>query len=245
MRWLMCVPVLTITLVAVAQQDRPEELVKSAIAAAGGAEVLEKFPAGRVTGKGTMTFAGVETAFMIEQAYQIPGKLRTLIRCEIQGQKWELLQVLDGETGKQKINGRLIPMTDIAIKELQLATLLNEVAQLTTLGTDRKFTLKPDKVEKGHDQTGLFVQVRGQPDFRLGFDRKSGHLTRIAYKAYDPDTALETEKEILFSEFKEYSGLTRATRSVVNREGKPIVDLTIEKFTPLNTIDPKAFTIAE
>ena len=53
-----------------------------------------------------MTFAGAETPFVCEQSYQIPGRLRTVVRCEVKGQKWELVQVLNGEKAAQTINGR-------------------------------------------------------------------------------------------------------------------------------------------
>jgi hypothetical protein len=150
---------------------------------------------------------------------------------------------VDGETAKQTINGRVVPISDSAMKELQHALLLAEVAQLTPLTTDRKFTLKPDKQTKGPDASGILVQVRGQPDLRLAFDRKTRHLTRIAYKATDPDTAKDADTEMTFSEFNDVSGLTRPTRTLVTRDGKKVLDLTVEKFTPLEKIDPKAFTI--
>jgi hypothetical protein len=244
MRWLLSVPVLAVVLSVGPAQDRPDDVVKAAVKAAGGADVLAKYPAGRVVGKGTMTFGGDETAFTCEQAYQVPGKLRTVVRCEVKGQKWELLQVASGDKAAQTINGRAVPLTDAGAKELQLALLLNEVSQLTPLTSDRKFTLKPDKPAKGPD-AALVVHARGYPDLRLGFDRKTGHLIRIAYKATDPDTAKEAETETTFSEFKEVSGLTRPTRSVVTRDGKKVLDLVVEKFTPLEKIDPKAFAIDE
>jgi len=244
MRWLLRMPVLSVVLSVGAAQDRTDDVLNAAVKAAGGAEVLAKYPAGRVVGKGIMTFGDAETAFTCEQAYHVPGKLRTLVRCEVKGQTWELLQVVDGEKAAQTINGRAVPLTSAGAKELQLALLLNEVAQLTPLTSDRKYTLKPDKQAKGPD-AGLVVHTRGHPDLHLVFDRKTGHIVRIAYKATDPDTAKELETETTFSEFKELSGLTRPTRSVVTRDGKKVLDLVVEKFTPLEKLDPKAFKLDE
>jgi hypothetical protein len=245
MAWMLNVPVLLAGLTAVGQPERPEELVKAAVTAAGGAETLAKYPAGRVVGKGTMTFAGVETALSFEQVYRVPGRFRTVVRCEVQGQKWELVQVVDGATAKQTINGRVVALNDPGLRELQLAVLLNEVAQLTPLAADRRFVLKTDKQLKGPDAAGLIVHVKGYPELRLAFDRKAGHLVRIAYKDTDPDTAKEADTEIAFAEFQTVSGLTRPTRSVVTRGGKPVADLTVEKFTPLEKVDPKVFTIED
>jgi hypothetical protein len=245
MAWMLSVPVLVAGFVAAGQPERPEELVRAALAAAGGAETLSKYPAGRVVGKGTMTFAGVESALTFEQVYRVPGRFRTVVRCEVRGQKWELVQVVDGATAKQTINGRVVALNEAGLRELQLAVLLNEVAQLGPLTTDKRFTLKPDKQLKGPDTAGLLVQVKGYPELRLAFDRKTGHLVRVGYKDTDPDAAKEVETEITFADFQTISGLTRPTRSVVTRGGKVVADLTIEKFTPLEKVDPKLFTIEE
>jgi hypothetical protein len=245
MAWMLNVPVLVVGLAAGGQPERPEEVVRAAVAAAGGAETLAKYPAGRVVGKGTMTFAGVETALTFEQVYRVPGRFRTTVRCEVRGQMWELVQVVDGATAKQTINGRVVALNEPGLRELQLAVLLNEVAQLTPLAADRRFGLKADRQLKDPQLAGVLVHVKGYPELRLAFDRKTGHLVRIAYKDTDPDTAKEAETEIAFAEFQTVSGLTRPTRSVVTRGGKPVADLTVEKFTPLEKVDTKVFTIEE
>jgi hypothetical protein len=239
MRWLFGLPIVAVALTVTAQPERSD--LQRAIKAAGGAEVLTKYPAGHVVGKGTMTFAGAETAFACEQSFLVPGRLRTVVRCEVKGQKWELVQVLNGEQAAQTINGRTAPVTDAGLKELQLAGLLNEVAQLTPLLKEGRFALKPDKQAKG----GWLLHMRGFPELRLGFDLKSGHLVRIAYKSTDPDAAKETETEMTFSDFKAVSGLTKPMHCIVKRAGKTSLDLTIEKFTPLERIDPAVFILPE
>lgn len=239
MRWLFGLPIVAVALTVTAQPERSD--LQRAIKAAGGADVLTKYPAGHVVGKGTMTFAGAETAFICEQSYQVPGRLRTVVRCEVKGQKWELVQVLNGEKAAQTINGRTSPITETGLKELQLAGLMNEVAQLTPLLKENRFVLKADKQPK----RGWLLHVRGFPELRLGFDAKTGHLVRIAYKSTDPDAAKETETEMTFSEFKEVTGLTRPMHCLVTRAGKTSLDLTIEKFTPLERIDPVVFILPE
>jgi hypothetical protein len=245
MRWCLSLLIVAVSLAVSAQSERPEDFIKPAIAAAGGAELLAKYPAGRVVGKGTMFFAGAETPFTCEQSFQIPGKLRTLVRCEIKGLKWEFMQVSNGEKAVQAINGKSTPVTEVGLKELQLASLLNEVAQLTPLVSDKKFTLKLDKAPKATEPVGVLVQVRGFPDLHVGFDRKTGHLVRITHKAADAELGKEVDSEMLFSEFKTVSGLTRPMRCVATRDGKKVLDLTTERFTPLEKIDPKVFTIDE
>src|SRR5437763_16937281 len=72
----MAVPVVLLVVVAVAaaQEAKPDQLVKTAVEAAGGTEALNKLPAGRVVGKGTIAFAGSETPVSFEQVYHVPGR---------------------------------------------------------------------------------------------------------------------------------------------------------------------------
>jgi hypothetical protein len=228
-----------------AAQERPEDLVKAAIAAAGGEEVLARYPAMRLIGTGTMSLGGNEASFTCEQAYQIPGRFRTVIRCEVNSRKWELLQVVNDGLAKQRINGRPSPLPEAARKELQLTALLNEVAQLTPLLYDKKFTLKLDRAPKTVDLTWLIVHVKGSPDIHIAFDRKTAHLVRVSYKENDPESAKDLESEMIFDAFKTSAGLTRPTHSVMNRDGKRVMELWISAFTPLEKIDPLAFTVHE
>jgi hypothetical protein len=228
-------------LAVVAQDAKPEDVVKAAVEAAGGAELLNKFPAGRVVAKGTLFAAGAKVPVTVEQAYHVPGRMRTVIRMEPKGQKQEVLHVVNGAKVKYAINGTPVPATEAAAKELQHAALVLEAGQLTPLLTDKKFTLKPDRAAKEADTANLLVQAKGFPDLRLGFDRKTGHLVRVSRKATDPDTGKESELEQVLSDFKPFAGLTRPTRAVLSRDGAKVLDLTTETFTPLETVDPKEF----
>lgn len=223
------------------QDGRPEDVVARAVEAAGGAELLAKYPAGRVTARGVLVANGADVAIVVEQVYHVPGRSRTVVRMEPKGQKQEVLHVVNGPKVRYAINGAPVPTTEAAAKELQQAALLLEVGQLTPLLTDRKFALKPDKVAKG-DTSGVLVQVKGFADLRLGFDRKTGHLVRVVRKALDPDTGKEGELEQVLSDYKAFGGLSRPTRATLSKDGQKLLDLTTETFTPLEKVDPKEFT---
>jgi hypothetical protein len=225
---------------AAAQDGKPEDVVARAIEAAGGAEVLNKYPAGKVTAKGTLTAAGADVPVVVEQSYHVPGRARTVVRMEPKGQKQEVLHVVNGAKVRYAINGVPVPATEAAAKEIQFAAMLLEVGQLTPLLSDRKFTLKPDRAAKG-DLAGVVVQAKGYPDVRLGFDRKTGHLIRVTRRMLDPDTLKEGELEQTFSDFKPFAGITRPTRVVVTRDGQKVLDLTTESFTPLEKVDAREF----
>ena len=161
---------------------------------------------------------------------------------EVRGQKWELVQVVDGanrEANDQRPRRRA---NESGLRELQLAVLLNEVAARSANGRQAVHP-SPTSNSRGRHR-GLLVQVKGirncgsRSTARPGTSSASDTRTRTR-------TAKEVDTEIAFAEFQTVSGLTRPMRSVVTRGGKPVADLTIEKFTPLEKVDPKVFVIEE
>jgi hypothetical protein len=202
--------------------------------------VLAKYPAGRVTARGLLSTGGAHVPVVVEQVYHVPGRSRTLVRMQPKGQKQEVLHVVNGTKVRYAINGTPVPTTDAAAKELQQAALLLEVGQLAPLLSDRKFTLKPDRTTKG-DTAGVLVQVKGFADLRLGFDRKTGHLVRVARRAIDPDTGKEGEVEQVLSDYKAFGGLSRPTKATLLKDGQQVLELSTESFTPLEKADPKEF----
>lgn len=227
-----------------AGQDRAEDLIGAAITAAGGPDVLAKFPAGRVSAKGAIFDGGTELPVVVEQEFHMPGRVRTATRSEPRGQKLELVQVVNGAKTRQAVNGTVIPPTEAAVRELHTVALVLEVGQLTPLLNDRKFTLKVERPGKAAD-LGVLVQVRDFPDLRLGFDRKSHHLVRVSRKFVNPVAAKEAELDIVLSDFQAFAGLTRPTRSVAFIDGRKVLDLTTTAFTPLEKADPNAFDIPD
>jgi hypothetical protein len=224
-----------------AQDADPAAVVKRAVEAAGGAAVLAKYPAAKVVAKGTLFHGAAPLPVTAEQVYYVPGRSRTLIRVEAAGQKLDVLHVMNGKDVRYVINGAVIPTSDAARKDLQHALLVQEMAQLAPLLADKKFNLKPDTKARDPDLAWLVVGVKGFPDTRLGFDKKTGHLTRIARRALDGSTGKEFDQEQVLSDFKAFQGLTRPTRVVMLKDGQKSQELAVESLTPLETVDPKEF----
>lgn len=233
--------VAAVALAAPVPEPKPEDVVRTAISAAGGPEVLNRFPAGRVSAKGVILAGGKELPVTVEQVFDTPGRMRTVIRCEAKGQWQEIVQVVNGPAVRQTLNGRLLATSEHTARELALAVTLLEISQLTPVLIDRKFNIKPDKQAKGGPTAGVLVQVKGLPDLRLGFDRQSGHLVRIARRGPNPDTGKDGEFEQVLSDFTTVGGLTRPTRSAYYRDGVKVLELTTTTFTPLEKVDPKEF----
>ena len=87
---------------------------------------------------------------------------------------------------------------------------------LTTLYPlkDRGFTLtlmKDSRVD-GDEVSVVKATLRFRPDVLLSFSKKSGHLLKASYKARE--SGVEMRKEHLFSDFKEFDGLTLPSKLI-------------------------------
>src|SRR6201999_511980 len=83
-----------------------------------------------------------------EQAYDLPGKSRTTMHMQVNGQKIDVVQVVNGPKARYAINGSPVPIAEPAAKELHAAMLTLEIAQLTPLLSDRKFGVRSDRAAK-------------------------------------------------------------------------------------------------
>src|SRR5262249_49172282 len=162
-----------------AQDADAERVVKRAIEAAGGVEVLTKFPAGQFSAHGIL-YKDENTLLTVdaEQVYQVPGRCKTYMKVEAMGQKLEIVNVVNAGKTKYSITGSPLPIVEAPKQELIAAMAENEIAQLLPLLNDKKFTVKLDKTAKGEDDTvPLLVTAKSGGEYHVGFDRTTGYLT--------------------------------------------------------------------
>jgi hypothetical protein len=219
-----------------------EEVVRSAIRAAGGEETLNHFATGQVIGKGTLLAQGGDVPFTFELDYELPDRFRMVIHRTVKGHSQELIQVVNHGEARQFVNGKKTRLSDAASKEILTAASVNECGLLTPLLNGQRYSVKRDKSSLV-GVNGLIVQGHGLPEVRFAFDASSGHLVRVAYKSIDTDTSKEAELVTSFEDFRTFSGLTRSMKSSVSLDGRKVLDLQIEKFNALDKVDPGVFAI--
>ncbi len=230
---------------AAAQDADPAAVVRKAVDAAGGAAALAKLPAAKVVASGSLFSGGTAVPVLAEQVYHLPGRSRLVVKLVTKEQPVEVLNVVNGAKVKYTINGAPVPVTDVAAKELQDAAAALEIGHLTPLLDPKRFTLKAEKAGKGADpdRVGVVATAKGGDEFRLGFDKTTGHLVRLSRKAFDPSTGKTVEQEQVFSAFKPFGtpALVRPTKVVVFKDGAKFLELTTDALTPLETVDAKEF----
>jgi hypothetical protein len=108
---------------------------------------------------------------------------------------------------------------------------------------DKEYALsKLDDIKVGSKPAaGIKVSSKGHKDVELYFDKKSGLLVKKAYKVIDTDTSREVNSETVYTDFKEFDGLTLAGKFIETRDGKKVQDMELLEFERLKKVDPKEF----
>lgn len=241
-RWLLGVAVLAGGMLPAAAQDRPEDVVKKAIAAHGGLDALKKFPAATIQGKGKLFVANAELPFAGSIVFQSPGKVRLEIVAEAGGRKVTLLQVVNGEAVKQTENGMPSKLDEATKAELRQSTMMQDMSLLFPLLDSARYTLGAEKDVQAAGTTCavVLVKAKGLNDTRLYFDRKTGRLVQMERKGRNPE-GKEINEVSVFSDFKPAGPILVPMKTVVTHDGRPFMEVTVTEYKPLEKTDDKLF----
>lgn len=243
-RWFMGLVAVVGAAVPALAQDKPQDVIKKAIEAHGGADVLKKFPAGTSDMKGTLTTGGQKIPFTGSVAFEVPGKIRIEIIATIADQKATLIQVVNGDAVKQTENGRAAPLDDKMKAELRESPAVQELALLYPLLDATRYTLTAEKDADVHGQPAAVILVKAKviKDTRLFFDKKTGYLVRMQRKGLNPLQQVVDEVTD-FSDFKKIEGMVVPFKTVVAHDGKPFLDIMVSNYKPAAKLDAKLFDI--
>lgn len=227
-----------------AAQDKPDEVVKKAIEAHGGAAVLKKFSAGTSKIVGTIHAPAGEIGFNGSLASAPPDKVRLEMTIDAFGQKVELVQVVNGDKVKQGENGKAADLTPAVRAELKESAAVHELSQLVPLLDATRYTLTAEKdaTVGGVESAVVQVKAKGLKDARLYFDKKTGRLVGMRRAGLNPDGKAVDELTV-FSDFKAIEGMTVPMKSAVTHDGKPFLDIAVTEYTPAEKLDDKLFVV--
>jgi hypothetical protein len=225
-----------------AQDTKPEDAIKKAIAAHGGAAALKKYPAGKSEIAGKIISGKAELPFTGSLAFSIPGKVRTNMTVEANGLKTVLVQVVNGDKVLQTENGAKSTLSKAVKGELRESAVIHEMSLLYPLLDAAKYTLTadPDATIDGRECAVVVVRAKGAKEARLAFDRKTGYLAALRRTGLSPGGKPADELTV-FSDYKPIEGMVVPMRSRVSHDGRPYLDITITDYKPLEKVDEKLF----
>lgn len=197
-------------------------VVARAVEARGGSALIDKYRA-RV-GKFTATFY-IDDVQIITNATsraQEPDKSRVEGTMKYPCEEYTIIQVVNGDKGWNSVNGNVNAMSAEEVAEMReemYAGGLSNLRGLTAKGV--KLTALGGSTVQGKPAVGIRVSAEGHRDVSLYFDKGTGLLVKCTMRSKDTNSGEQFTEDILYSDYKNVSGLMIPFRTVVNRDGKP------------------------
>lgn len=227
----------------VANADDAKAVIEKAIKALGGEDKLAQFKAGRWKGQGLLTLKGQNFPLTLETVYHLPNKYKSAMHLEVQGKKIEVIQVLEGDKGWIRGEGKTLDLEGELLKAFKEEFYSANVEMLVPLLREKGYTLSKLKEIKvnGKPTVGVKVAAKDHKDIELYFDRDSVLPVKTVRPTIDAETLKEATAEVIFSGFKEFDGIKGPTKMVVNQDGKKLMEVEITEFKKLDKVDPNEF----
>jgi hypothetical protein len=187
----------------VAAQEEPRDIIKRAIDAQGGEARLARPKASQIKVQGVVSNLDGAT-FTGEGWQQFPGRIRMLVRLDVNGTKREVIHVRNGDRGWMRMDGGTQELDAKRLADLKRSEYVDRVTSLLELLKDKSFTLAgvgESKIE-GKAAIGVKVTSKDHPDVYLSFDKATGHLIRMRYRAMDDNEGREVTHETSYHDYR-------------------------------------------
>ncbi|CAN5146541.1 hypothetical protein BH11PLA2_BH11PLA2_49580 [soil metagenome] len=220
------------------------DVVKAAIKATGGAELIDKLKCSTMKMEGEVTVMGLNLDFTGDMAYSPPDKFKMSMKMSVMGMKLNVEQVMNGKKLKSTLNGQAIPIDEDAIAQMKDNMNEHEMSQLTPLLDEKKYKLKlGDEAEIDGSKAALIV-VSGESlkdqEVKLYFDKKTNLLVKMQRKSKEQGVG-EVDEESFFTEYKKVQDVMTPMKFVVKHDGKAFMTIKMTEVKLSEKIDDKEF----
>jgi hypothetical protein len=245
MRRLIASGFVTVFLSAVASPVRADAdkdakaILDKAIKALGGEEKLSAAKA--ITWKSKGSFG--ENNFTSQTTAQGLDHYHGEFEGNFGGNEVKGVTVLNGDKGWRKV-GRQPMDLDVANEKRNIYLQIIPVVLLPL--KDKSYKVEPAGEEKVADKpaVGLKITPPDGKEFTMYFDKESGLPVRQVAKVvgFGGD---EFTQDVTFGDYKDFSGIKRATKIEGKRNGEKFIEIEITDFKVLDKVDPKTFAEPE
>ena len=117
------------------------------------------------------------------------------------------------------------------------------MAEMLTPLKDKDIKLSPLGEIKINDRPAVGIKIikKNHPDVDLYFDKQTHRPVQCELRTKEPEAGQEAAGAWLFSDFKDMGGVQHATRLVLNRDGKKILEIEISEVKPEDKVDDDTF----
>jgi hypothetical protein len=223
--------------------DEPKAIIEKAIKAHGGADVLTKHPAGSTKMKGKWYGMGEGLEYTGAFGVQTPDRFHFKIEMNIMGQAFTIIQAVNGDKGWMSFNGKVSDLSKEQLAEFREVLHLNQVERLAGLtGKEYKLSDLGESKVDNRPAVGIHVERKDRRDINLFFDRESGLLVKIEWRAKDLMNAdQEFTEERYLRDYKKVGEAMVPHKVEVHRDNKLYVDGETLEVTASDKLDDALF----
>ena len=225
---------------------KPEEIIKRAIDARGGKDVLQRYAMAHLIGEGTRYKDDKKTTVKIERWNAPPHRQRTVFVETERGRTTTTIVVLDKDRAWIKHEGQpteAVGAVDLADLKAQAGT--GQYTLLFPLFEDPeiKMSMSADQVKDGELCWCVLVRRKGMPDTTLAFSKKTYLLKAEYHTTKDEDG--EQLIEYLYSDYRKIDGGLVAYQQETYEDSRIVARFETKKLTPIKHLDEKLFAKPE
>jgi hypothetical protein len=222
-----------------ADDQDAKSILDKAIKALGGEEKLGKAESFSWKSKGTVNFNGNENEFNNE----VTVKGLDHFRREFGNDNFSGVVVLAGDKGWRKGGDNFTELEGEALANEKRNVYLQVIPTTLVPLKGNGFKYEAAGEEKVGDKPAVVLKVTGPDgkDFTLYFDKESGVPIKQVAKVIGFQ-GQEYTAETTFADYKDFSGIKKATKVVVKRDGEPFQNMELTEFKVLDKVEPATFT---
>lgn len=222
--------------------DDPKAVLDKGIKALGGEGKLGKVKAYSMKSKGKIYIQGNPNDFSSEATVEGLDHFRSKFEGDFGGMKIDVTSVIAGDKGWTTFPESAEMDADRLAHQKRDIYLQVLPATLLPL-KDNSYTLASAKEEQVNGKPAVGVKITGpdKKDFTLFFDKESGLPVKLVGQVHN-FMGEEVAQETTYSDYKDFDGIKKATKSETKHNGDKIVEAEVTEFKVLDKVDPKTFT---
>jgi hypothetical protein len=225
-----------------AEDKDPMPVLDKAIKALGGEDKLKKVVAASWKGKLTLLINGSSNDMTTQSTVQGLDHYRSEFEGEFGGNPVKGVTVLNGDKGWRRFGDNKSDMDEEAVASEKRQIYLQVIPSLILPLKGKGFKLEAVADQKVGEKSAAGVKATGTDgkDFTIYFDKENGLPVKLVAKVvgWQGD---EFTQETVYSDYKDFDGIRRATKSDSKRDGEDFIKYEVTEFKVLSKVDPKTF----
>jgi hypothetical protein len=227
-----------------ADEKEATAILDKAIKAMGGEEKLSKIKAYSVKSKGTLTIMGNDSDFTTSATHEGLDHYKSEFASRFGDNDFKAIAVVNGDKGWSKFGDMDMDMDENRLKDEKRRIYLGMIGSHPICAKEKGFKIESAPEEKVGDKPAAVLKITGPDgkDLKLFFDKESGLPVKQVASVPDFGGQGEFTQETTFSDYKDFDGVKRATKSTATRDGEKFLSSELVEFKVLDKVEPDTFT---